>query len=166
MLMIAGETILTPITVRVLKYDGTEHRRWNAQLVRRDGSLIVLDAEFDSAVHHEQLGHIPVGTRTVEYYWLDKWYNAFRFLRDDGETRFWYCNVNSPPIVEDSCLTYVDLDIDVLVNPDFSYQILDLDEFEHHALTFTYPQEIQESAKTALMELISRVERRQFPFNK
>jgi len=163
--MISVEATCTPITVRVLKYDGTEYRHWNAQLARRDGPLVVLDAEFDVEVHHSQLGHIPLGTRTVEYYWLDRWYNVFRFLRDTGETRLWYCNINLPPIVEDSLITYVDLDIDVLVQTDFSYQILDLDEFDHHAQEFADPREVQESAREALAELISRIESRQFPFN-
>jgi len=163
--MSAIEPTVTPITVRVLKYDGTEHRHWTAQLVRRDGSLMILEAEFDIEVNHPQLGHIPLGTRTVEYYWLDKWYNVFRFLRDTGETRFWYCNINLPPTVEDSLMTYVDLDIDVLVQTDFSYKILDLDEFERHARIFSYPPELQESTQNALAELILRIESRQFPFN-
>src|SRR5437763_17172670 len=163
--MNAVETTGTPIVVRVLKYDGTQYRHWNARLARRDGPLMVLEAEFDIEVHHSQLGHIPLGTRTVEYYWLDKWYNVFRFLRDTGETRFWYCNINLPPTVEDSLMTYVDLDIDVLVQTDFSYQILDLDEFERHARIFSYPPEVQESTQNALTELILRIERRQFPFN-
>ena len=159
------EATVSPITVRVLKYDGTEYRHWSAQLARRDGSLIVLEAEFDIEVHHSQLGHIPLGTRTVEYYWLDRWYNVFRFLRDTGETRLWYCNINLPPIVEGSLITYVDLDIDVLVQTDASYQILDLDEFERHARIFSYPPEVQESTQNALAELILRIESRQFPFN-
>ena len=165
MLMSVVETTVTPITVRVLKYDGTEYRRWRAHVARRDGSLMVLEAEFDIEVHHSQLGHIPLGTRTVEYYWLDRWYNVFRFLRDTGETRLWYCNINLPPIIEGSLITYVDLDIDVLVQTDFSYQILDLDEFERHARIFSYPPEVQESTQNALAELILRIESRQFPFN-
>src|SRR2546423_7136346 len=165
MRMNAAERTDKTITVRVLKYDGREYRRWNAKLVRRDRSLIVLEGEFDIEVQHSQLGYIPLGTRTVEYYWLDKWYNVFRFLGNAGETRLWYCNVNIAPIVEDLLLTYVDLDIDILVQADFSYQILDLDEFEHHTRVFSYPQEVQESAKNALAELISRVAGRLFPFN-
>ena len=163
--MNAAEPTGETITVRVLKYDGREYRHWTAKLVRRDRSVIVLDGEFDTEVQHSQLGHIPLGTRTVEYYWLDKWYNVFRFLGNAGETRLWYCNINTAPIVEGSLITYVDLDIDVLVQTDFSYQILDLEEFEHHARIFSYPEEVQESAKTALAELISRIESRQLPFN-
>ena len=154
-----------PFTIRVLRYDGTEYRRWAARLVRRDGSLIVFEGEFDIEVQHVHIGHIPLGTRTVEYYWQDKWYNVFRFLGAAGETRLWYCNINLPPIIEDSTITYIDLDLDVLVQPDWSYQILDSDEFTDHARIFHYPQEVQESAQKAVTELISRVEGRQFPFN-
>ncbi|MGZ8842699.1 MAG: DUF402 domain-containing protein [Pyrinomonadaceae bacterium] len=76
-----------------------------------------------------------------------------------------YCNVNMPPKLEGGTLVYVDLDIDVLVQPDLSYEILDLEEFADHARILQYPQEVQESARKALTEIISRVEGRQFPFN-
>src|SRR2546430_1520193 len=109
------------ITVRVLKHDGAEYRRWSARLARREGTLMVLDAEFEYDVQHHLLGDIPRGTRTIEYYWLDRWYNIFRFLRDDTETRLYYCNINMPPSFENDVLTYADLDIDLLVQPDFSY---------------------------------------------
>ena len=115
------------VTVRVLKYDGTEYRRWNARLWQNNGSLLVLDAEFEYDVQHDLLGAIPSGTRTIESYWLNRWYNIFRFMNDDNSTRLYYCNINMPPSLEDNVLTYIDLDIDILVQPDFSYQVLDLD---------------------------------------
>src|SRR5687768_2037355 len=89
------------ITVRVLKHDGAEYRRWSASLARHEGDMIVLDAEFDVDVSHEILGEIRQRTRTVEYYWLNRWYNVFRFLKDDGSTRLWYCNINTPPEFKD-----------------------------------------------------------------
>ena len=152
------------IIVRVLKHDGTEHRRWNAQLSRRELSLIVLDAEFDIDVSHEILGEIKQRTRTVEYYWLDRWYNVFRFLKEDGSTRLWYCNINTPPKFEDATLTYVDLDIDLVVQPDFSFQLLDAEEFERNARKFGYSDDEQRQAKKAVDELIRMIEKRQFPF--
>ena len=151
-------------TIRVLRYDGTEHRRWNAKLARRDGPLIVLDAEFDFEVQHAHLGHIARGTRTVEYYWQDKWYNVFHFPAAE-RTRFWYCNINLPPIVAGSTITYTDLDLDLLVQPDLSYQVLDSDEFEYHARIFEYSREVRESARQAVTELISLIESREFPFS-
>jgi uncharacterized protein len=154
----------TNITVRVLKYDGAEYRRWHANLKSRDGALIVLDAEFDSEVTHESLGIIPKGTRTIEYYWLNRWYNIFQFLKDDGSTRLFYCNVNTPPAMKDNILTYVDLDIDLLIGPDFSYQVLDLEEFEANAELYEYSDQTRRNAQVAVKELKQMIEGRQFPF--
>ena len=152
------------ITVRVLKYNGTEYRRWSARIASCDDSLIILDAEFGYAVKHEVLGEIPLGTRTAEYYWFNRWYNIFQFLKKDGSTQLWYCNINTPPILEHGLLSYIDLDIDVLVQPDFTYQILDVDEFEHNAKLFGYPDEVRHEVQRALGEVTSLIEARQFPF--
>ena len=59
----------------------------------------------------------------------------------------------------------MDLDIDVLVNPDFSYQILDLDDFEQNAKLFGYPAEVQSRARRAVDELINLIGARSFPFS-
>ena len=152
------------ITVRVLKYDGAEYRRWDATLARQDDSLIVLDAEFEFDVQHESLGKIPRGTPTIEYYWLDRWYNIFRFLECDGATRLYYCNVNMPPATSGGVLSYVDLDIDILVRSDFSYQVLDLEEFAANAERYGYPEPVKSQAHEAVDELISMIETRRFPF--
>src|ERR1700674_2743116 len=159
--------IITPaeVTVRVLKYDGAEHRRWSAKLTRREGSLIVLDAAFEFDVQHHLLGDIQCGTRTIEYYWLDRWYNVFGFLSSDGSTRLFYCNVNKPPKFENDVLTYIDLDIDILVQPDFAYQVLDLKEFAENAGRYGYEEEIKRQAHAAVDELITLIEKRQFPFD-
>lgn len=152
------------VTVRVLKYDSTEYRRWSGRLVRKETSLIVLDAEFDVDVSHHLLGKIQRGTKTIEYYWLDRWYNVFRFLKDDGGTRLYYCNVNTPPVLEDNVLTYIDLDIDILVQPDFSYQVLDLAEFERNAKHYGYSKAVRTRAPAVVDEVVSMIETRQFPF--
>jgi protein associated with RNAse G/E len=152
------------ITVRVLKYDGSEYRRWSATIARREGPMIVLDAEFEYDVQHHLLGNIRRGTPTIEYYWLDRWYNIFRFLEDDGKTRLYYCNINMPPAFEDGSLTYIDLDLDILVRPDYSYEVLDLDEFERHAELFGYDDETKRQARAAVDDVSSMIEARQFPF--
>jgi uncharacterized protein len=143
------------IVVRVLTYDGRERRRWAAQVVKQVGPLIVLDAVFDEEIQHDLLGTIALGTVSKEYYWLDSWYNIFRF-----NDRF-YCNVTQPPSFDGATLTYVDLDIDVLVESDFSYQVLDLEDFEN----YSYPADVKQKARQALAELIDLVEARSFPFD-
>lgn len=152
------------ITVRACKYDGAEHRRWSATVIRQEGPLLVLDASFPEEIKHDLLGTIVSGTRSIEYYWLDRWYNVFRFSQPDGELRSYYCNVNSPPEFDGQTLSYVDLDIDLLVEPDLTYRVVDLKDFEDNARRYNYSAEVQTNASRALIELIDLIESRTFPF--
>jgi protein associated with RNAse G/E len=152
------------LTVKVFKHDGTENRRWSGRVSHREGPLLMLEAEFDADVTHHLLGEIKRGTRTVEYYWLDRWYNVFQFLADDGRIRLWYCNINTPPQVTDNEISYVDMDIDILVHPDFSFEVLDVDEFEENAKRYGYSEMEKRNARAAANELISMIVHRQFPF--
>ena len=153
------------ITVRVLKYDGVEHRRWSASLLSQDNDLLVLDAKFEEEINHDLLGTIELGTVSLEYYWLNRWYNVFRFSSPAGILRNYYCNVNVPPTFDGGLLTYIDLDIDILVAADLSYRILDLEEFEENATRYGYSDDVKANAHKALDDLISLIENRQFPFD-
>jgi uncharacterized protein len=164
---LAIEEILpkTIVAVRTYKYDGREHRRWEAQILEYHDQLLVLDAKFSEEINHPLLGVIEHGTVSIEYYWLDRWYNIFRFLKPNGELRNFYCNVNVPPIFSKGTLSYIDLDIDILVEADLTYTVLDEDEFAANALRFNYPSEIQRQTYQALEELIQLIKLRSYPFN-
>ena len=153
------------ILVRTYKYDGTEHRQWRAEISRIERPLIVLDAKFEEEIKHPLLGTVAPETLSIEYYWLDRWYNIFRFVQPTGELRNFYCNVNVPPVLEGNVLSYIDLDMDILVAPDLSYSILDEDEFVANAARFNYPNEIIRRSREALEHLITLIEERAFPFN-
>jgi uncharacterized protein len=153
------------IEVRATKYDGSGLRTWTAQVLQQDGPLLVLDASFDHEIKHDLLGTIASGTRSIEYYWLDRWYNVFRMAHATGKLRNYYCNINAPPAFDGNVLSYVDLDIDILVEPDLSYRIVDLEDFERNASWFGYPQAVQTSARKALDELITLIKARSFPFD-
>jgi len=120
---------------------------------------------FDEEIEHDLLGTISSGTISKEYYWLDRWYNVFRFSDANHQLKKFYCNVNQPPSFDGHVLSYVDLDIDVLVEPNLSYRILDLDDFEENARRYPYPEDVQHNARQAVTELIGLIEARSFPFN-
>ncbi len=153
------------IVVRACKYDGALHRTWGAELIRQQGSLVVLDAKFPAEIVHELLGTIASGTHSLEYYWLDRWYNVFRFAQPDGKLRNYYCNVNVPARFDGETLSYVDLDLDILVDPNFSYSILDVEDFERNARLYGYTEEVKTNARQALAELVDLIESRAFPFS-
>ena len=159
------ETINKAITINSRKYDGSIHRSWQATLIEQNTSLLKFVGEFDQEIKHQHIGVIRRGTVSYEYYWLDRWYNVFRFHEPNGEFRNFYCNINLPPIFDNDVLDYIDLDIDVLIWKDFSYSILDLDEFEENAVIFKYPTELITKIQMNLKELIHQIEHRKFPFD-
>jgi protein associated with RNAse G/E len=153
------------IQINARKFDNKIHRSWKCKFVDQQNSLLTFVGEFDSEVVHTDLGIIKKGTISYEYYWLDRWYNVFRFHEPEGPLRNFYCNVNAPPIFEKGVLDYIDLDIDVLVWKDFSFEILDMKEFEFNSLKFNYSGEVIRNAKKSLNELIKLINQKQFPFD-
>lgn len=153
------------IQVQACKYDGRVHRRWSGRLARRSGSLLVLEAVFEEEIRHPLLGTIRPGTLSTEYFWTERWYSIFRFRQPTGELRNYYCNVQMPPRLEGRLLSFIDLDIDVLVAPDLTYEVLDEEEFTAHAALYQYPEEVRRQARAAVPELISLINGRRFPFD-
>lgn len=147
------------------KYDGRIHRQWEAKLLSQTNSLLTFVGVFDEEIVHAELGLIRRGTISYEYYWLDRWYNVFKFFEPDGRLRNFYCNVNLPPTFADRTLDYIDLDIDVLVWSDHTRVTLDLAEFEENAVFFGYPAQVKEKAARTVAELETLIDAKLFPFD-
>ena len=142
------------ITVISRAYDLSVRRTWHAGLVKQQDSLIELVGEFDRDVEHPNLGLIKQGTVSYEYYWLDRWYNIFQFHEPTGELRNHYCNICMPPTFANGVLDYVDLEIDVLIWPDLTYEVLDEIEFDISAERFQFPATLRTNVRNSLDELI------------
>ena len=154
------------ITVNARKYDLIVRKSWKCRLVERADPLLVLIGEFDSEVSHAGLGSIARGTVSQEFYWLDRWFNVFRFSEPDGSFRNFYCNITMPPKFENDVLDYVDLDIDVIMWPDGRVDTLDMDDFESNSIRFGYPDDVRENALDSLSELQRTIDASEFPFEK
>jgi len=153
------------ITINSRKFDGSIYKSWNVELVNRNNCFFTFVGEFEKEIVHSQLGVIRRGTVSYEFYWFNRWYNVFRFHEPDGILRNFYCNINLPFKFTDKVLDYVDLDIDILVWKDLSYQVLDSEEFEENAKRFSYSDKIRKKVKATQDELISLIETKTFPFD-
>ncbi|MFN0277788.1 MAG: DUF402 domain-containing protein [Pyrinomonadaceae bacterium] len=151
------------VTINSRKYDLSIRRTWICELIKQDDSLLVLVGEFDRDVEHPGLGSISRGTVSYEYYWLDRWYNIFRFHEPDGSLRNYYCNVAMPPTFADGVLDYVDLDIDVVVWPDNKYEVVDREDFERNSLKFGYPNKVRQRAEQSVEEMLQMIKRDELP---
>lgn len=157
--------MIETVTVITRGFDGEQRKRWQAKLLARKGTLLVLKGVFDREIDHPHLGLIRRSTISHEYYWLDRWYNVFRFHEPDGAFRNYYCNISMPPTYENGVLDYVDLDIDILVAKDGTYSILDSDEFEENAAKHGFSDDLRTKVSESVDELIMMIGLRQFPFD-
>lgn len=157
----------TTITVRALKYDRAEYRRWTAALAARVAGGVVLEATFSAAVE----GRTPffAGDRAMEYFYTDRGYNVIAGYAPDGALRGCYCNICEPAELalagDGPELRFTDLDLDVLVQPDGACVIADEDEFAHNARQYGYPAAVQRRARRAVTALLAAVRERRAPFD-
>ena len=129
-------------TVNSRKYDFSLRRSWKARLIERSNKLLLLEGFFDAEVQHPDLGTIAQGTRSVESFFLDHWYNYFVFYEPTGKLRNYYINLSMPPRISENVVDYVDLDIDVIIWPNRELKILDIEEFEENSRLYNYPDEV------------------------
>lgn len=153
------------VTVIARKYDLSIRRSWKCRFVDRNESLLTLVGEFAETVDHPDLGAVEKGTISHEYFWLDRWYNVFRFHTPTGDLRNFYCNISRPPTFENGILDYVDLDIDLIVWPDVRVVTLDLEDFDVNTIKYGYPAAVRQNALDSLERLKKLVESREFPFD-
>jgi protein associated with RNAse G/E len=152
-------------TINSRKFDGEIYRSWKAELIEQTKTLLIFAGIFENEINHTHLGIIRPGTVSYEYYWTNRWYNIFRFHEPEGELRNFYCNVNQPPVFDGSSLNYIDLDIDVLVWKDLSFEILDWDEYKDNADKFKYSPELKNKVNESLKEILNLIKNKSFPFD-
>jgi protein associated with RNAse G/E len=152
-------------TINSRKFDGQIHKKWKADLIEIQGDLLLFKGVFPEEIIHTHLGVIRPGTISYEFYWINRWYNIFRFHEPEGNLRNFYCNINQPLVLDTDVLDYVDLDIDVLVWKDLSYEVLDLDEFNDNARKYKYSTDLIQKAHISLNEILNLVKNKLFPFD-
>lgn len=154
---------MTPLHVEKLRADGSLAYSWDGEVLHQDAEGLVLRAAFN--VDARSVGPVTLRRGDVfhEFYYWDRWYNVYQIASPDGVLKGWYANVGEPArLAEDGSLQYVDLELDVWVNPDGSHVVLDEPEFE--SLLAGEPDERRAaSARAARDTLLAMVERRALP---
>ncbi len=151
--------------IAALKYDYRPHYTWPADFIDDDGEQIRFSTVIGGTLIHytrafEQLQRCPSDLT----FWRSQWYNVFTNYDSDHTLHNFYCNVAMPLVIESNTLKYVDLDLDVRIYPDGTYNVLDEDEFIAHAEQFAYPAWLQKRARSAVDEIIALAQARTGPF--
>ncbi|MBE0682769.1 MAG: DUF402 domain-containing protein [Anaerolineales bacterium] len=95
-----------------------------------------------------------------------KFYSPIFFWNDArNEFLCYYINFQLPFKRNHCSVDTLDLDLDIIVNPDFSFEWKDLDDYEKGIETGVILPEWVNEIETAKSEILDRLERREYPFD-
>jgi protein associated with RNAse G/E len=101
-------------------------------------------------------GTRPLRYNCLQYFWPERWYTLSAMY--DGRTLLHtYVFIIQPATFELDGLSYVDLDLRMLVKPDLSYEVLTQAEFEQLAEALNYNEETRIGALMAMDTLINAI---------
>lgn len=145
------------------KYSKEIHRVWRQEtLLEKTNNRVVIGKMKTKVIEssgRNWMTHEP----SIGFFFSDKFFNIMAMIRKDGI--YYYCNIASPASIDDEGLKYIDFDLDVSVNPNFEYKILDRQEFLYHAKKFNYPKALIKVLEHHLKELTKMIDLRLEPFN-
>ncbi|MEK4249164.1 DUF402 domain-containing protein [Paenibacillus sp. FSL W7-1287] len=155
----------TPVTIRAYKYGERLHYEWPAEVIKQtDDYVMVLCRAGRTFTHHTKGKTFTMPYPSIELFFLKEWYTvAITF--QSADRLMYYCNIAQPSVLDDQVLSFVDLDLDYIKEPDESWKVVDEEEFIAHQQQFGYSPQLVARAEQALEELKQLIEGEQFPFN-
>jgi protein associated with RNAse G/E len=93
----------------------------------------------------------------VQFFWPQRWYTLSAFY-NQRELIHTYASIVQPAAIELDRLIFVDLDLNLLVQPDLRYEILTQVEFEQAADMLGYSEETRIGALLAVETLTNAIQ--------
>jgi protein associated with RNAse G/E len=99
----------------------------------------------------------PLRNNCVQFFWPERWYTLSAFYAGRALIHT-YATIIQPARIELDRLTYVDLDLNLLVKPNLSYEVLTQVEFEQAADLLQYNEETRIGSLLALQTLTNAIQ--------
>lgn len=157
-------TPVSRVLLRATKYDGAAHWIQSFRVISDDGNLLVAHYNARAPIFTSR-GEFRSPYDSRVYFWRDRWFNVFRLSKPGCSLALWYCNITTPPVIEGGEITYIDLDLDVVVRPNGCIDLQDQDDFANHQKKYCYPAEVIAKAEDAAAEVTALAQRHKFPFD-
>jgi protein associated with RNAse G/E len=154
-------TMTDLLTVKKFNLNHELMMAYDGEVLERTPQTVVLEARFSRETLDLGYAVLEHHDRFIEHFYADRWYNIFEIHSvHDDRLKGWYCNIVQPAAFSADAVEQVDLALDVWIDPDGSYQVLDREEFD--ALDLDRATRLR--AQQAVGELIYLLYHRAAPF--
>ncbi|MCL2522499.1 MAG: DUF402 domain-containing protein [Erysipelotrichales bacterium] len=159
-----GVSIGDIVQIHSYKHDKSIHRIWQkTKILQQTTTMLVAGNNHTKVV--EVTGRKWVTREpAICFFFKDFWFNVIAMIKKNGI--YYYCNLSSPYVFDGEAIKYIDYDLDIRVNPDMSYALLDENEFQAHCKKMNYDEKIIFIIRESQKELIKKIENQEFPFKK
>ena len=149
------------VETRKLKFDRTAKPSWHGELVDAvdDRWLVVFFEQPAYAVRGEPVAY------ALQFYGMRQPLSVLVCFDSAGNVMEWQCDAGLPARITGRAIEFTDLDLDVMVNPDGTYYVRDLEDFEARSVAMGYSEEAKQAAWKGVALALLLVKRRRYPFD-
>lgn len=153
------------MTIKIIarKHDYSFHRSWEYNTVLSENDQEIIGVNNHTLVTNSDSSTFVTEERGLFYFSKEKWFNIIHI--DQEKNPYFYCNLSSPFKKVGDILTYIDYDIDIKVDANYNYKILDWDEYEENRQYFNYSNELDKRLKESMNDLISMIKNKESIFS-
>jgi protein associated with RNAse G/E len=139
---------LRPFKINVFKRDLKPHYSWETQLIYHDaksGFWCTASPAPRWLDHHTKGRRFEFQTQAMEWFWSGLPFSLGWAHDPESKTISCYCNIHEPLKAVANELSFVDLDLDIVINDAFPRPtIIDQTEFLDNFKKYNYPQNYRE----------------------
>ncbi|QLY39728.1 DUF402 domain-containing protein [Hujiaoplasma nucleasis] len=151
------------LIIQSYKHDQSLHRIWKHETVIENNDDHIIVANRRTKVVESNGRFWYTKEPSVSFFFKNNWYNVIAIIKKKRIT--FYCNLASPTLIDDEAIKYIDYDLDLRVEADFSYRVVDIHEFKAHSKEMNYSDKITNILAKQTLDLRNRIDKRLFPFD-
>ena len=153
------------LKLQALKFPNIPHYEWEGELVQATSDYVLVYCKPNRKLKHYTKNDVfTIKNRSFEFFSLKEWFTAALEV-DKGQLISAYCNVAKPAIFEKDTISFVDLDLDYIMDQHSGWKVVDEEEFEENSIKYKYPEALKKEDTLALDRLKEKVAKNKFPFN-
>lgn len=152
------------LNIHSYKHDSKIHRSWDEATYLAEDEEYMIFGNYKTLVIESDGRTWRTKEPAIMFFSKKNWFNIIGQIKPNGI--YYYCNIASPFVIEDSTIKYIDYDLDLRVFPDGSFKILDRGEYQYHKKKMNYSDELDKVLKEELTVLINKTRNKEIPFNK
>lgn len=151
------------IRIESYKHDRSLHRAWKQSVILDEKDPFIVANCGTEVTENDGKTWITSELAICQFHRAE-WFHTIILFKDKSNYNY-YCNIASPYRIDKGILSYIDYDLDLVVDADGNFKWLDYDEFMENKVRYKYPASVLAEIEKAVTRLEERVQKRFDPFN-